>query len=65
MFLAGQFRGEHAVGRATLATCRAAYDRWLARADANLTVYLEAGLAALAAGFTDDVLTAEPAPRSL
>jgi mycofactocin system transcriptional regulator len=52
-----------AVGRATLATCRAAYDRWLARADANLTVYLEAGLAALAAGFADDVLTSEPEPR--
>jgi TetR/AcrR family transcriptional regulator, regulator of mycofactocin system len=40
-----------AVGRATLATCRAAYDRWSARADADLTVYLDAALAALAAGF--------------
>lgn len=40
-----------AVGRATLATCRAAYDRWAARADADLTVYLDAALTALAAGF--------------
>jgi TetR/AcrR family transcriptional regulator, regulator of mycofactocin system len=52
-----------AVGRATLATCRAAYDRWLARADTTLTVYLDAGLAALAAGFADDVLTTEPQAR--
>jgi hypothetical protein len=52
-----------AVGRATLAACRAAYDRWVARADANLTVYLDAALAALAAGFTDRIFTAEPAPR--
>jgi TetR/AcrR family transcriptional regulator, regulator of mycofactocin system len=40
-----------AVGRATLAACRAAYDRWSARADADLTVYLDAALAALASGF--------------
>ena len=40
-----------AVGRATLATCRAAYDRWSVRADADLTYYLDAALAALAAGF--------------
>jgi TetR/AcrR family transcriptional regulator, regulator of mycofactocin system len=52
-----------AVGRATLAACRAAYDRWVARADANLTVYLDAALVALAAGFADRVFTAEPAPR--
>jgi mycofactocin system transcriptional regulator len=52
-----------AAGRVTLAACRAAYDRWVARADANLTVYLDAALAALAAGFTDRVFTAEPAPR--
>lgn len=51
-----------AVGRATLAACRAAYDRWAARADADLTVYLDAALRALSAGFRDDVLTAEPAP---
>lgn len=50
------------VGRATLAACRAAYERWAARADADLTVYLDAALRALAAGFGDDVLTAEPAP---
>jgi mycofactocin system transcriptional regulator len=40
-----------AVGRATLAACRAAYDRWVQRADADLTVYLDAVLIALAAGF--------------
>jgi mycofactocin system transcriptional regulator len=40
-----------AVGRATLAACRAAYDRWSARADADRTFYLDAALAALAAGF--------------
>jgi mycofactocin system transcriptional regulator len=40
-----------AVGRATLAVCRAAYERWSARADADLTVYLDAALAGLAAGF--------------
>jgi len=48
-----------AVGRATLAACRAAYDRWTVRADADLTVYLDAALRALAAGFRDDVITAE------
>jgi TetR/AcrR family transcriptional regulator, regulator of mycofactocin system len=40
-----------AVGRATLAVCRAAYDRWCARGDADLTIYLGAAIAALAAGF--------------
>jgi mycofactocin system transcriptional regulator len=49
-----------AVGRAVLAACRAGYDRWAARADADLTVYLDAALRALAAGFRDDVLTGEP-----
>lgn len=49
-----------AVGRATLATCRAAYERWTARADADLVVYLDAALRALAAGFADAVLVAEP-----
>ena len=44
------------VGRATLAACRAAYERWAARADADLTVYLDAALRALAAGFADEVL---------
>lgn len=43
-----------AVGRAALAACRAAYDRWSARADADLTVYLDAALTALAAGFAPD-----------
>jgi mycofactocin system transcriptional regulator len=40
-----------AIGRTTLAACRAAYDVWLARADADLTVYLDDALRALAAGF--------------
>jgi mycofactocin system transcriptional regulator len=47
-----------AVGRATLAACRAAYDRWSARADADLTFYLDATLAALAAGFEPAALRA-------
>jgi mycofactocin system transcriptional regulator len=49
-----------AVGRATLATCRAAYERWAARADADLVVYLDAALRALAAGFAENMLVAEP-----
>jgi len=47
-----------AVGRATLAACRAAYDRWSARADADLTFYLDAALAALATGFDPEVIRA-------
>jgi mycofactocin system transcriptional regulator len=50
------------VGRAVLAACRAAYERWSARADADLTVYLDAALRALAAGFADAALTGEPQP---
>jgi len=53
-----------AVGRATLAACRAAFDRWVVHADADLTVYLDAALRALAAGFADDVLTGEPRGRA-
>jgi hypothetical protein len=45
-----------AVGRATLATCRAAYEMWASQADADLTVYLDAGLRALTAGFSDEAL---------
>jgi mycofactocin system transcriptional regulator len=57
-----------AVGRATLATCRAAYEQWAARGDADLTVYLDAALGALAGGFSDDppagqVTAVSPAPR--
>jgi TetR/AcrR family transcriptional regulator, regulator of mycofactocin system len=40
-----------AIGRATLAVCRSAYDQWADRADADLTVYLDQALRALAAGF--------------
>ena len=40
-----------AIGRATLAVCRSAYDQWADRADADLTAYLDRALRALAAGF--------------
>jgi MftR C-terminal domain len=43
---------------AVLAVCRAAYDRWSARADNDLTVYLDAALTALAAGFAADKIKA-------
>ncbi|SEP44461.1 mycofactocin system transcriptional regulator [Amycolatopsis saalfeldensis] len=49
------------VGQAVLAACRAGYDRWAARADADLTLYLDAALRVLATGFTDQALTAAPA----
>jgi mycofactocin system transcriptional regulator len=42
-----------AVGRATLAACRAAYECWAGRADADLVRYLDAALRALASGFAD------------
>lgn len=48
-----------AIGRATLAVCRAAYDRWIDRADADLTSYLDQALQALAAGFDPAYLTRE------
>ena len=38
------------MGRSTLAACRAAYERWSARADSDPTVYLDAALSALSAG---------------
>jgi mycofactocin system transcriptional regulator len=46
------------VGRATLAACRAAYDRWSARADEDLTFYLDAAITALSAGFDPAALNA-------
>jgi hypothetical protein len=55
-----------AIGRTTLAACRAAYDRWVARADNDLTVYLDLALRALSTGFaiagtdTDPDLLANP-----
>ena len=45
-----------AIGRAVLATCRAAFDRWSARADADLPGYLDAALRALASGFASPAL---------
>ena len=60
---AGRRLGHHAdslyplvIGRAVLAACRAAYDRWSARADADLPGYLDAALTALAGGFDPEVL---------
>jgi mycofactocin system transcriptional regulator len=44
------------IGRAVLAACRAAYDRWSARADTDLSAYLNAALSALAAGFDPDAI---------
>ncbi|BCK54937.1 mycofactocin system transcriptional regulator [Nocardia wallacei] len=52
-----------AVGRATLAVCRAAYDSWVQRADADLTDYLDTALRALEAGFSDSVVVALPGRR--
>ena len=43
-----------AIGRAALAACRAAYDRWSVRADDDLTIYLDAALSALSSGFAPD-----------
>lgn len=40
-----------AIGRATLATCRAAYDTWIANQEGDLTRYLDEALEALARGF--------------
>jgi TetR/AcrR family transcriptional regulator, regulator of mycofactocin system len=51
-----------AIGRATLAVCRSAYDRWTDRADADLTSYLDQALRALAAGFEPGQLAADTAP---
>jgi mycofactocin system transcriptional regulator len=55
---AAQRRGEAAdeliplaIGRSTLAACRAAFDVWVRRGDAELTVYLDAALTALGGGF--------------
>jgi TetR/AcrR family transcriptional regulator, regulator of mycofactocin system len=41
-----------AIGRSTLAACRAAFDIWVAAADTDLTVYLDQALAALGTGFS-------------
>jgi TetR/AcrR family transcriptional regulator, regulator of mycofactocin system len=40
-----------AIGRATLAVCRAAYELWVTRADADLTIYLDEAITALSQGF--------------
>lgn len=52
-----------AIGRTVLAACRAAFDRWVVRADADLTVYLDAALTALAAGYRGSAVRSEPARR--
>ncbi|MRH86738.1 mycofactocin system transcriptional regulator [Nocardia sp. SYP-A9097] len=41
-----------AIGRATLAVCRAAFDRWVIGADSDLTVYLDLAIRALGDGFS-------------
>lgn len=50
------------IGRAALAACRAAYDRWSARADDDLTIYLDAALSALASGFAPEAIKRAIAP---
>lgn len=40
-----------AIGRATLAVCRAAYELWVTRANADLVIYLDEAIAAMSAGF--------------
>ncbi len=42
-----------AVGRATLAVCRAAYECWMDQADTDLTSYLDRALLLLGHGFVD------------
>ena len=54
-----------AIGRAVLAACRAAYDRWSARADADLPGYLDAALTALAGGFDPEVLARAPQSEAM
>jgi TetR/AcrR family transcriptional regulator, regulator of mycofactocin system len=51
-----------AIGRAVLATCRAAYDRWSVRADADLPGYLDTALSALAGGFAPETLSFSERP---
>lgn len=51
-----------AIGRATLAVCRAAYERWANRADADLTHYLDQAIRALSAGFSRDRFPDEATP---
>jgi hypothetical protein len=40
-----------AIGRATLAVCRAAYEIWVGRADADLQKYLDQAITAMSRGF--------------
>jgi TetR/AcrR family transcriptional regulator, regulator of mycofactocin system len=53
-----------AIGRVTLAACRAAFDRWVVNADADLTIYLDAALTALSDGFGPATPSSEPGPQS-
>jgi TetR/AcrR family transcriptional regulator, regulator of mycofactocin system len=53
-----------AVGRSVLAACRAAHDRWSARADNDLPWYLDAVLTALASGFAPGTLKDATPPAS-
>ncbi|MEV8546492.1 mycofactocin system transcriptional regulator [Streptomyces sp. NPDC051572] len=49
-----------AISRATLAACRAAFDRWVAEAEKDLTTYLDLALWALGNGFAVDSGGARP-----
>lgn len=49
-----------AISRATLAACRAAFDRWVAEAGHDLTAYLDMALWALGNGFAVDPGSPEP-----
>lgn len=52
-----------AIGRTTLAACRAGFDRWVLNGDADLTVYLDAALTALGDGFGASTPMTEPRSR--
>ncbi|WP_336083657.1 mycofactocin system transcriptional regulator [Nocardia sp. SSK8] len=54
-----------AVGRTTLAAARAAYDAWVERGDADLTVYLDRALGALQRGFAPDMPAGVAQPAGL
>lgn len=51
-----------AIGRATLAVCRAAYECWVGQADSPLTVYLDAALRAMTTGFSPAHEAERPRP---
>jgi mycofactocin system transcriptional regulator len=50
-----------AIGHATLAVCRAAYETWITRADTARTGYLDQAIRALTAGFADAAMNTDGA----